>query len=96
MFIVHLQLPGPNEKGLMWFLKWQKSFPKAMTVWFGPMNPFLQIYHPDTIKAVLKSTLPKQVSGVLGYTTVLPWLGMKCVILLNLDKIKITVACGGL
>ena len=69
------QIPGFGEEGLAFFRDQAIKFPKLYTLWFGPGRPMLITCHPETNKVVLKSTLPKAVSGIGGYNFVRPWLG---------------------
>ena len=68
-------MPGFNDEGIRWFHEWTVKYPKALTIWIGPFRPMLITYHPDTCKQVLRSTEPKQVSGLGGYNLLRPWLG---------------------
>ena len=69
------QIPDFGEKGLVFFHDCTRKYPKLYTLWIGPARPSLTVCHPDTCKVVLKSTLPKPVSGMGGYTFLTPWLG---------------------
>ncbi|XP_046358280.2 ultra-long-chain fatty acid omega-hydroxylase-like isoform X3 [Haliotis rufescens] len=52
-----------------------KRFPKYCRIWRGPLLPIISVYHPDTIKAIIKSAEPKP-RGLLGpYESLVPWLG---------------------
>ena len=84
--ILFLQMPGFNEEGIAWFQSWVNKYPKAMTVWMGPYMPKLVVYHPDTCKLILKSTEPKDASGVGGYEFLRPWLGKMDVAIKNVTQ----------
>ena len=60
----------------MWFRQLREKYPRGMTIWLGPLRPTLIICHTDLCKTILRSTEPKQVSGLGGYTLLKPWLGI--------------------
>jgi hypothetical protein len=51
------QLPGTNEEGLQWMKnKANQAKGSLVTVWFGPFNPAISLYHPNSVKAILKTS----------------------------------------
>uniref|UniRef100_A0A0B7BI40 Cytochrome P450 n=1 Tax=Arion vulgaris TaxID=1028688 RepID=A0A0B7BI40_9EUPU len=49
--------------------------PRLTRMWWGPFRPNLAVFHPDTVKAVLKSSAPKSRGFGHVYEHVLPWIG---------------------
>ncbi|XP_067683746.1 ultra-long-chain fatty acid omega-hydroxylase-like [Haliotis asinina] len=71
---LHL-LPRLFEKRMSVEREWMKRYPKYFRVWMGPFNPLIRVYHPDTIRAIIKSTEPKAKGFGGPYSALLPWLG---------------------
>ncbi|XP_067685428.1 cytochrome P450 4F6-like [Haliotis asinina] len=55
--------------------EWMQKYPKYYRVWIGPFHPVIRVYHPDTIRAIIKSSEPKSMGFGGAYATLLPWLG---------------------
>ncbi|XP_046561100.1 cytochrome P450 4F2-like [Haliotis rubra] len=68
-------LPQDFEKRAEVEQEWMKRFPKYYRLWVGPLNPVIRVYHPDTIRPIIKSTEPKPRGFGAQYETVVPWLG---------------------
>ncbi|XP_071082025.1 ultra-long-chain fatty acid omega-hydroxylase-like [Haliotis cracherodii] len=67
--------PQDFEKRALVDKEWMKRFPKYCRIWRGPLLPIISVYHPDTIRAIIKSAEPKP-RGLLGpYESLVPWLG---------------------
>ncbi|XP_050413253.1 cytochrome P450 4F4 [Patella vulgata] len=73
---VHLY-PGPNEAGLQYDRDLPKRFPKFNRIWLGPFIPLIILYHPDTVRSILKISAPKPRGQFTSsvYDMALPWLG---------------------
>ncbi|XP_005113028.2 leukotriene-B4 omega-hydroxylase 3 [Aplysia californica] len=70
--------PGFNEAGLMYDVAYSERFKKFRRVWFGPFMPLVYLYHPDSLRQVIKSSAPKPRGGdllVTSYDMMVPWLG---------------------
>jgi cytochrome P450 len=69
------EFPGLNEKGLAWMVDRAASIKEGYAVgWFGPFVPTLNLFHPNSVKAILKTSEPKPLS--FGpYSYIHPWLG---------------------
>lgn len=51
---------------------------KIHVIWLGMFNPIIRVSHPETVKSILSTALPKggMVAGGGGsYRNFLPWLG---------------------
>ncbi|BFZ12158.1 hypothetical protein BsWGS_15197 [Bradybaena similaris] len=48
---------------------------KYARVWWGPIWPNLVVYHPETIKPILKSSEPKSRGFGQAYELAVPWIG---------------------
>ncbi|XP_071373264.1 cytochrome P450 4B1-like [Centroberyx affinis] len=53
-------------------VKWGEQYPLAYPLWFGPFVSFLNIHHPDYLKTILASAVPKD---DFAYTFLAPWIG---------------------
>ncbi|BFZ23062.1 hypothetical protein BsWGS_26101 [Bradybaena similaris] len=69
--------PGPNEEGIEYDFEKCKKFKYMHNMWYGPFKPLLLLYHPDSIKPVLKSSAPKPRGKFLAtsYDMGIRWLG---------------------
>ncbi|CAG5127098.1 unnamed protein product [Candidula unifasciata] len=69
--------PGPNEEGIEYDFAMSKKFKYMHNMWMGPLKPLLMLYHPDSIRPVLKSSAPKPRGGLLStaYDMGSRWLG---------------------
>ena len=54
VFIV--KLPRDPEHQIDYFLAKTELNPKINCTWFGPHLPLVFVYHPDTVKTVIKSS----------------------------------------
>ena len=51
------QFPGPNENGLTYMKERSMMAPEGVgVVWFGFLNPAVILFHPDSVKAILKTS----------------------------------------
>ncbi|XP_059149934.1 cytochrome P450 4F8-like [Physella acuta] len=69
--------PGRNEEGMATdFIKAQKHC-FCHVEWLGPLQPVIVAYHPDTIRAIIKSSAHKPRGSLLSspYDMGLRWLG---------------------
>ncbi|KAK3708215.1 hypothetical protein RRG08_023624 [Elysia crispata] len=55
--------------------KMDNLHPKLNCMWMGPFDPVIVVYHPDTIKSILKSSAPKSRGFARIYEMLLPWIG---------------------
>jgi len=70
-----LELPGPKEEGLKLMRDRAIRVKEGLaTIWFGPLNPSVSLFHSDSIKTILKTSEPKP-RGIGGYFMLVPWLG---------------------
>ncbi|CAG5116005.1 unnamed protein product [Candidula unifasciata] len=71
------KIPGTNEDGLAYERENARKYKYFHRVWAGPLLPALLLYHPDTIKAVIKSQAPKPRGKLLAtaYDMGVRWLG---------------------
>uniref|UniRef100_A0A2C9JGL5 Cytochrome P450 n=1 Tax=Biomphalaria glabrata TaxID=6526 RepID=A0A2C9JGL5_BIOGL len=69
--------PGLNEAGLDFEVKSSEEFKYFHVVWFGPLVPIVNLFHPDSVRQVVKSSAPKPRSSYLasGYDMLTRWLG---------------------
>ncbi len=56
-------------------LKFVRDGAKSYVYWWGFTHPVLAVAHPDTLKAVLRTSEPKT-QGLGGYSYFNKWLGM--------------------
>ncbi|CAG5118710.1 unnamed protein product [Candidula unifasciata] len=49
--------------------------PKYVRFWSGPVRPSIVVYHPETVKAILKSSAPKSRGFGQIYEHAIPWIG---------------------
>ena len=71
------KIPGPRQLG--WTQYWQSQalkYPRLWRAWFGPLLYNVTVNHPDTVKAILKTTEPKYTDRSAGYFVLKDWLGM--------------------
>uniref|UniRef100_H2YHD9 Uncharacterized protein n=1 Tax=Ciona savignyi TaxID=51511 RepID=H2YHD9_CIOSA len=61
-----------NEPGMLRLIQRLKTFPLMISHWIGPVMTILQVYHPDSVHAVLTSGAPK---NDLGYRFIRSWIG---------------------
>lgn len=66
------EYPGINDEGLKYQRTTTAEYPKVSRGWMGPFLPVVFVYHPDTIRVVLKSSAPKSSST---YGLIEPWIG---------------------
>ncbi|XP_046578718.1 ultra-long-chain fatty acid omega-hydroxylase-like [Haliotis rubra] len=67
--------PQDFEKRALVDKEWMRRFPKYHRIWRGPFLPVISVFHPDTIRPIIKSSEPKP-RGLLGpYENLVPWLG---------------------
>ncbi|KAK7503102.1 hypothetical protein BaRGS_00005728 [Batillaria attramentaria] len=55
-----------------------KKFPKYSRFWMGPFQPMINLYHPDTVKPVLKIAVSFAITSgpkPWNYDLMAPWLG---------------------
>ncbi|XP_046556361.1 cytochrome P450 4F12-like [Haliotis rubra] len=52
---LHL-FPKLFEKRVVVEQEWMRRYPKYYRIWMGPFLPVIRVYHPDTIRAIIKST----------------------------------------
>ncbi|XP_010863463.3 cytochrome P450 4B1 [Esox lucius] len=71
-FFGHIREFKQDGTDLFKIVEWAESYPLAMSMWFGPFVAFLNIHHPDYVKAILTSTEPKD---DLSYSFLIPWIG---------------------
>ncbi|XP_046358299.1 ultra-long-chain fatty acid omega-hydroxylase-like [Haliotis rufescens] len=71
---LHL-FPKEFEKRAEVEKEWMRRYPKYFRLWIGPLNPVIRVYHPDSIRAIIKSSEPKPRGFGGPYETLLPWLG---------------------
>ncbi len=65
-----------DPKMLQHFVELLKEFPKARSMWIGPIFSFVILTHPDTITPILKSSAPKYVDEMFApYALLVPWIG---------------------
>ena len=51
------QFPGPGEEGLTWLKEHSATVKEGMAkIWFGPLVPSVSLFHPDTVKTILKTS----------------------------------------
>ncbi|XP_033747773.1 cytochrome P450 4F22-like isoform X1 [Pecten maximus] len=67
-----LEYPGPNEAGLKFQRDMTALFPRVSRAWLGPFLPLIIVNHPDTVKAIMKTSEPK---GKQIYRLIEPWVG---------------------
>ena len=72
--VMKLQFPGLGEKGLEYFRMLTDQYEKAYVAWFHGFGPFMNIVHPESAKAVLR-TVSKPVQDGGAYHTFFPWIG---------------------
>ena len=79
--------PGFSEDGLMFDFECVQRFKYFHRTWLGPFLSMVQVYHPDTLREVIKTTSskPRQLSVTSSYDMALPWLG-EGLILTNGDR----------
>ncbi|XP_062254783.1 cytochrome P450 4B1-like [Platichthys flesus] len=68
----HLLQLKEDGTGFDKMLEWEKQYPYAFPLWFGPFTCYLSIHHPDYVKTILTSTEPKD---DLVYRFVKTWIG---------------------
>ena len=51
-----MQFPGPNDEGLALMRYTMTMFPRLGKVWYGPVNPAVGVWHPDTVRAIMKTS----------------------------------------
>ncbi|KAL3862149.1 hypothetical protein ACJMK2_008137 [Sinanodonta woodiana] len=57
-----------------------RKYPKYFRLWRGPFIPTIVVYHPDTVKQILKTSDQKPMGLSANYGFLLPWLGPGLVI----------------
>ncbi|XP_060077843.1 cytochrome P450 4F2-like isoform X3 [Ylistrum balloti] len=67
-----LEYPGPNEAGLKYQRDMTALFPRISRAWLGPFIPLIIVNHPETVKAIMKTSEPK---GKQIYRLIEPWVG---------------------
>ncbi|XP_069136543.1 ultra-long-chain fatty acid omega-hydroxylase-like isoform X1 [Argopecten irradians] len=67
-----LEYPGPNEAGLKYQREMTGLYPRISRAWLGPILPLIIVNHPETVKAILKTSEPK---GKQIYRFIEPWIG---------------------
>ena len=72
-----MQHPGPNEKGLAWFIQLTEEYKSMFRMRMGPFMTTVLLVHPDAVKDLLKTAEPKQMSSASGYSFMVPWLGKR-------------------
>uniref|UniRef100_H2YHD8 Uncharacterized protein n=1 Tax=Ciona savignyi TaxID=51511 RepID=H2YHD8_CIOSA len=71
-FYGHMKHYTNNEPGMLRLIQRLKTFPLMISHWIGPVMTILQVYHPDSVHAVLTSGAPK---NDLGYRFIRSWIG---------------------
>ncbi|XP_076087488.1 cytochrome P450 4F6-like isoform X1 [Mytilus galloprovincialis] len=71
---VHLY-PGPNEEGLKFQMERVSRFPKLHCLWISFIRPIIVMHHPDTMRAILKTSEPKPRGLGTVYIMGVDWLG---------------------
>ena len=70
------QIPRNGEERLgEWHLVNCIRYKTAYSVQAGPFISAITLCHPSTVKKLLKTSEPKQVSDKSGYALLLEWLG---------------------
>ncbi|BFZ23063.1 hypothetical protein BsWGS_26102 [Bradybaena similaris] len=69
--------PGPYEEGIAYDFEMAKTCKYMHCLWVGPVVPVLMLYHPESIRPVLKSSAPKPRNKILAtpYDMGIHWLG---------------------
>ncbi|XP_021372772.1 phylloquinone omega-hydroxylase CYP4F2-like isoform X1 [Mizuhopecten yessoensis] len=67
-----LEYPGPNEAGLKYQRDMTALYPRVSRGWLGPFIPLIIVNHPETVKAIMKTSEPK---GKQIYRLIEPWIG---------------------
>lgn len=69
------EFPGPCEAGLTYMkVKTSESKSGLLRLFFGPIHSNLGVFHPNSVKAILKTSEPKP-RAIGGYFNLEPWLG---------------------
>lgn len=69
----HMLKVRPDKQTFdIYFSSLMKKFPKCQSMWFGPATAFVQGYHPDFVKTILKTDEPKD---NFTYRFLRPWIG---------------------
>uniref|UniRef100_H2YGW6 Uncharacterized protein n=1 Tax=Ciona savignyi TaxID=51511 RepID=H2YGW6_CIOSA len=77
-FYGHMKHYTNNETGLLRLIQRFKTFPLMISHWIGPVMTILQVYHPDSVHAVLTSGGNNKLQAPkndLGYRFIRPWIG---------------------
>ena len=73
-----LQIPGGSggkETSLLAMLEYTRQYgSRVYKFWFGPFRPMVRLVHPDTVKLILRTAEPKEMSNG-AYSHAMPWLG---------------------
>lgn len=67
--------PLNSEKRLQFHYENVCKWPKMFRMWHGPLRPHVFLYHPDTVKVILKTSEPKPRGFGGTYEYAIPWLG---------------------
>lgn len=72
----HLKgFPGPNEAGLKYMVDRSIASKDGIAqTWMGPFLPNALVFHPNSVKTILKTSEPKP-RAIGGYHNLFPWLG---------------------
>ncbi|XP_038074560.1 cytochrome P450 4F1-like isoform X3 [Patiria miniata] len=68
----HLHKMTSDEKAYAWVRKCVDAGVYVSIIWVGPFLPFVTVFHPDTVKTILKTSEPKSENT---YRFVRPWIG---------------------
>ncbi|BFZ07550.1 hypothetical protein BsWGS_10589 [Bradybaena similaris] len=69
-------LPKTGEGRIAWGRSnMDRKNPKYARMWAGPFQASIIVYHPDTVKAILKSSAPKSRGFGQVYEHAIPWIG---------------------
>ncbi|CAK8671615.1 unnamed protein product [Clavelina lepadiformis] len=71
-FYGHLPKYGFDQKGVRNSVRRSSKFPVMFNKWFSPVNSSVQVYHPDSAMALLRSRATKD---TLIYKFMRPWVG---------------------
>ncbi|XP_054835331.1 cytochrome P450 4B1-like [Eublepharis macularius] len=77
----HFKMMKPEEEFLT-VESWTKIYPHCYPIWYGGFLPFLNINHPEYVKAIFSRGDPK---SLVVYNFLVPWIG-KGLLILNGPK----------
>ena len=80
-YYVEMKHPGPNEKGLEYTHRKVLINPRLCKMMWGPFKLMVLVTHPDTVKQIFRSSLPKGLRGFGTYKLLQAWLGESIYIL---------------